>query len=452
MHDRLRWGAVPAMTALAAAFLMLAPAWGAAPAVAFDDPPSAMTEMSLREVLEKAEAFSPQIKAMLAQENMAKNDVTISRSYLLPQLSAVLDRAQGMLGDNSELGPVGMRRFVVEPFYVGTAYGLMGEWDAFDLSRYYAIQVAKRQLDYRRALTALTRYNVDVEVANAYFQASSWKGLSDAWKEVGAYMYDVMVKEVRPLMRSGYQNPVDELLVKDEVTEAGIEQAKDWASYRDARKALAALMGQKDAGFSIPAPLSFSKTTVSIFVPGISPYVKVAAANLEVSKKYRKEQWAQHMPIVHAQAGLGNASNIPNKDESKNLEGGIGVELPIFEGFRIVSQVEAASNQIIQRRAEADDAQLHVDVGTARLDRVIDAANEAISRLAGEFKDDQRALKLARYRYVNFQGPLVDVREALRDLARVRASQNLDSSQLFFGKTAKALLNGATLPAKPSHS
>ncbi len=72
MHDRLRWGAVPAMTALAAAFLMLAPAWGAAPAVAFDDPPSAMTEMSLREVLEKAEAFSPQIKAMLAQENMAK--------------------------------------------------------------------------------------------------------------------------------------------------------------------------------------------------------------------------------------------------------------------------------------------------------------------------------------------------------------------------------------------
>jgi outer membrane protein TolC len=455
MRQRLEGGA-SAFRLLAAGLMAAWTAQSVWAAEYFVDPPGKnaarrSATLALQDVLVAAEAFSPEIKAMKAQENIAKNDITVSESYLMPQLDAAFDRSQGMMGDNPALGPVGLRRFVVEPFYQGTAYGLMGSWDVFNLQRYYAIQVAKRQLDYRRALTALTRYHVDVQVSDAYFRASSYKGLAAAWQEVGAFMYNVMVKEVRPLMRSGYQNPVDELLVKDEVTEAGIEKAKDQASYRDARKALAALMGQKEWDFSIPAPLSLSSGAVAIFIPGVSPYVKVAAANLDVSKKFRKEEWAQHMPVVHAQAGLGNATNIPH-DEEKNLEGGVGVEMPIFEGFRIVSQVEAASNMIIQRQAEADDAQLQVDFGTAKLDRVIDSAKEAIARLAGEFSDDLRALNLARYRYTNFQGPLVDVREALRDLARVRASQNLELGQLYFGKAAKALLNGATLPAKTSRS
>ncbi len=418
----------------------------------FADPPSSRPEITIQEVLDEAEAFSPQIKAMLAQEKEAKNNVAVSESFLMPELTGVLDRAEGMLGQNAELGPMGMRRFVVEPFYEGTAYGLMGHWRILDLPRYYAIKVAKRQLDYRRALTALARYHVDVDVANAYFQAAGYKGLAAAWKEVGAYMYDVMVKEVRPLMRSGYQNPVDELLVKDEVTEAGIEKAMNEARYRDALKELASFMGKNSPNFSIPVPLSFSSGAVAFFAPGVSPYIKVTQSNLEVSKNFVKETRSQNYPIIHATGGLGGATNLPQADEGRNVVGGFGVELPIFLGFRIVEQTEAAENQVIQRKAETDNAQLEIDVGTAKIDQVIDAAVKAVGRLAGEFSDDQRALKLARYRYTNFQGPLVDVRESLRDLARVRAEQNIEVSQLYFGKCAKALLNGGTLPAKASHT
>ena len=69
----------------------------------------------------------------------------------------------------------------------------------------------------------------------------------------------------------------------------------------------------------------------------------------------------------------------------------------------------------------------------------------ALSGLAPEYEDDQKALRLARQRYRDFQGPLVDVREALRDLARISVAQNDAMAELLFALTGKSLLNGGTV-------
>ena len=144
-----------------------------------------------------------------------------------------------------------------------------------------------------------------------------------------------LLSEVDSFVRSGIQNPVDALLVKDEVSEAVIEQKAFEARYRAALVKLEALIGKQEASLSCPMPMTLSEDSVSVFAPGTSPYLLIGQSQVKVAQETVSQKKSENYPIVNAMGGMnaglsGTRYLSPNHDYAL----GVGIDLPIFEGYR----------------------------------------------------------------------------------------------------------------------
>lgn len=400
--------------------------------------------LTLQQSLVLAEEFSPDLKAAQARELQAENQIAVGESYLYPSLHGQAGVGYAFLGGDSSL--LGLEQLAVSPAgHVGPIGGLYSSLEVFNASTYRTIALAKRNAEFAKALLALTRYQVDLEAARAYFEAARDRGGATAWREAGREM-QTLLSEVESLVRSGYQNPVDALLVKDEVSEARIEQTAATARYRAALDKLGALIGQRGDRISCAPASALAEDSVDVFVPGVSPYLQIGLSQVKVAQATVLQKKAKNYPVVSAaggvDTGLSGAGYVsPNRDYSF----GVGIGLPIFEGYRVVEQTRQAKNLLRQRRFDLSGADVQVGEQNADYDQTIDAARVELSGLSPEYADDLTAVALARKRYRDFQGPLVDVREALRDLARVSVAQNVAAAELLFSLSGKSLLNGGTV-------
>jgi outer membrane protein TolC len=127
----------------------------------------------------------------------------------------------------------------------------------------------------------------------------------------------------------------------------------------------------------------------------------------------------------------------------KHYSGGFGLQMPLFEGYR----VDAAIHQARALASARDDDQLAVkmdlDQLNAHYDEIISASRVQLKYIQDELDVARKAFNLAKERYFSFQGTLVDVREALRNLARVSAEAIDVKTDFLLALGSKALLNGA---------
>ncbi|NNN05518.1 MAG: TolC family protein [Elusimicrobia bacterium] len=408
------------------------------------DPAISTAPLTLQEALVLAEEFSPDLKAAQARELQVENQISIGESYLYPSLHGQAGVGYAFLGGDNSL--LGLEQLTVSPAgHVGPIGGFYSSLEVFNASTYRTIALAKRNVEFAKALLALTRYQVDLETARAYFEAARDLGGATAWREAGREMQKLL-SEVQSLVRSGYQNPVDALLVKDEVSEAQIEQAADTARYRAALDKLGALIGKNGDLFSCAPASALAENSADVFSSGVSPYLQIGLSQVKVAKATVLQKSAKNYPVVSAaggvDTGLSGAGYVsPNRDYSF----GVGIGLPLFEGYRVVEQTKQAKNLLSQRRFDLSGADVQIGEQNADYDKAIDAARIELSGLSPEYADDQTAVAMARKRYRDFQGPLVDVREALRDLARVSVEQNDAAAELLFSLAGKSLLNGGTV-------
>jgi outer membrane protein TolC len=236
------------------------------------------------------------------------------------------------------------------------------------------------------------------------------------------------------------------LLVKDQLSQAQMEQKSFEARYRAALSELGALLGKEGFSLSCPEPASLSESSVDVFSPGTSPFLLIGQSQVEVAKATVSQKKADNYPVVRAMGavdtGLSASGYVsPNRDYAL----GVGVGLPLFEGYRIVEQTKQAKNLLSEREYDLSGADVQLGAQSSQYDKAIDSARVELFALAPEYADDQDALKLSRQRYRDFQGPLVDVREALRDLARVSVEQNDAMAELLYSLTGKSLLYGGSV-------
>ncbi len=350
----------------------------------------------------------------------------------------------GFLGGDSSL--LGLEQLVVSPDrHIGPIGGLYSSLEIFNASTYRTIALAKRNAEYYKAVAALTRYEVDMQTAQAYFDAARDLGDAAQW---GAALHETqaLLSEVESLVRTGYQNPVDAMLVKDQVSEARIEQGAFEARYRAALSGLGALVGKDGAALSLPVPSALSESSVDVFSPGISPYLQIGESQVKVAKATVSQKKAENYPVVNAMGGVetgisGGGYVSPSRDYSL----GLGIALPIFEGGRVVEQTKQAQNFLSQRQFDLSGAGVRIAAQIVGFDAAIDSDRVRLEGLGPEYEDDLKALGLARRRYRDFQGPLVDVREALRDFARVGVQRNDAMAELLYFLAGKSLLNGGTV-------
>lgn len=403
--------------------------------------PAAASETTVKEVLQAAERASPDLEAASAREAQARDAVEFGKSYYYPTLDAEGIQSYGFQGSNGALGLGGI---MSSPFRSGPTGGLVSRMTLFDLSRGYGIKAARSRLEAARAQTRVVRSALDQAALRIYFEGARDRGQMEAWQEIGAEASKVLT-EVERLVRTGQHSPVERLLVQDQVDDAAMTAAAFAKRYEIALKRLALLTGLPEAGLACPSPLSASESSLAVITPGAaSPAVERAQAEAEAARTVVGQRGAANYPTISALGSAGGMDKVKLVNRV-DYSAGFAVKLPLFEGFRTASEISAAKDAAAERGSLVLAAKLDLDEANASYDETIEASRVKLGFLDRELDNAQEALDLAKKRYLSFEGPLVDVRESIRNLARVRALRNDVKADLLLALGSKAVLNGGTV-------
>jgi len=397
--------------------------------------------LTIAEVLRRAEQASPELNAVAARESQAREGLRILESLYYPSVEFQVIQSYGYAGSNGALGASGL---ISSPFRVGPGAELVSKLSLVDHSRTYGVRAARDELRALEEQTRIVRYRLDQAMLEIFFEAVKSRGEADAWQEITAEI-DQVAKEVDRLVRTGQHSPVERYLVQDQMDEAAMAGETTQLKCRIALKRLAIFTGLDEKTLACPSPATLSEKDLAVIHGmGDSPLVARAAAEVQAAHAGVSQRSAERYPRVVALASVGDVSQSPLV-EKKDYSGGFGVILPLFEGGQISAGIHQAEARAAEKENDLLTARLTLDDQNARYDEVMTSCQIKLHYLEDEKRAAVQALNLARERYLSFLGPLIEVREALRNLARIETQQSDVKADFLLAAGSKALLNGAAV-------
>jgi len=395
-------------------------------------------ELSLAGALRQAERNSPRLKAARLQELAAHKGVGVARAGYYPSLSLQGIDSWGFPGSSGALGIGGL---MGSPYRSEAAGGLLARSTLFDFGRTYSGVRAAQDLErLRRVGIDLERYAVDLDVLQTFYACSRYRSEHEVWD--GLYgATELVAKEVLRFVDTGQRSVVDRYL-----SEAQVEEARTNRNYFASRmnstvSRLALLMGTDGRDLACPALPQPGETVPLSPTDPVNPYVQQARTEVELAKSRLLGAKTDYLPKIIGVASVGAMEKVRLVDRA-DYSGGVGVVIPLFDGFGTVFQVGKAKAELAAKTHELDAVQLQMDELDAKYDEVIDASKARIEHLKREEKLAQEGFRVAKNRYFKFQGTLVDLRDALRNLGRIETEMKETQADLLEASGAKALLDG----------
>lgn len=396
-------------------------------------------DLSVAQVLRMAEAASPDLKAARERERAAEQNIRVFKSFYYPTFNAEAIDSYGFPGSSRDLGISGL---MGSPYRSGPAGGMTGNLELFDAGRRYAVQTAKKELEAVRAGTQIVCYQIDQRALQIFLDAARFRGQEEAYNELIKEVLGVE-KEVNHYVVTGQRSVVEKLLVHDQTADAEMTAASFHERYGVALERLAVVTESTAATLSIPTPQRVSAEELGLIKDGDqSPLVRQALAEAAVARASVSEYQAQNYPKLMATASVGEM-NEARLVAKKDYSGGFGFQLPLFEGYRIDAAVRQAQALASARDSDQLAVQMDIDQINAHFEEIIRSSRVKLDYLQDEANAAGQAFRLAKERYFSFQGTLVDLREAIRNLSRVQSEIIDVKTDLLLAVGSKALLNGA---------
>jgi outer membrane protein TolC len=250
------------------------------------------------------------------------------------------------------------------------------------------------------------------------------------------------VGTVEHLVKTGQHNLADEYLIQVQAGLANAEADAYLKRYQTSLNNLALFIGKKPDQITVPSFRSFDEKSIEAIAPGsASAFILKAVAEAEGAHSLVNANKAENYPKLLALGSIGGMAGArltPVNDTSV----GVGLNFPIFEGFRIQSSVKKAQSFETERMEQIKGLKLYVDEANASYDQGIAFNSAKISQLTPLLKVANKAFSEARQRYLNYVGPLVDFRDVITYLADVQNTINKIETSLWFNAASKAVLNG----------
>ena len=165
-----------------------------------------------------------------------------------------------------------------------------------------------------------------------------------------------------------------------------------------------------------------------------------AVADLKTEEARREVIRSSYMPKINLVGSLGVMERARLVAKTPYAIG-IGISVPLFDGFKDDYELEQSRAIISSRQYEISARKLEISTTNAHYDELIAAANVRLQHLKKEQALAQKAVDLARQRYSNAEGSLTDVRESIRNLSRTSSAAIGASASKFEASSAKALAN-----------
>lgn len=411
-------------------------------------------QLTMKDVLVMAENYSPDLRAAKQREIEAEKAIHIQEAYLYPTLDAGGIATTGFPGFNNQMsisGPgynndLGAHGMMYSSPYAETpSGGLTSQLDVLDLKIYSRVKAARYSYEAEKARTEIVRYQVDWDALKYYFGSVRDRGLQELWGEILDVKTKPVYHTVVHLVNRGQHNMADELLIRDQVEQAEMETAAYQALYGQAIMKLAIYLGKKPLAIDSPSPSALSEKMLSVLgQSSVSAYVLQATARSQSAHAFLSSRKAENYPRITAKAGIGGAAG-SRLVGLTDYAAGVGVSVPIFEGFGITSRIEQAKAQAQEKDEAVKSLQLFVDVANKTYDERISFDRSELDFLARELATDRQAYQVSLHRYITYVGPLVDVREAIRDLERVETEIVNDKTDLWLALSSKIILNGGAV-------
>jgi outer membrane protein TolC len=394
--------------------------------------------LTLFDAIEIAVQNNYSLKLAYEKINLSKYQITENAAQGLPQVSINTSYSRqdpvtapppsgGGIGNNPQFAAfLGTARVNTFRNQVTLSQVLFAGFRIIDGIRLANINVSASEEEYRK-----TRQDVIFNVSNSYYNALKSYQLLDILK-FSLKQAEMHLDQAKKFEKAGTGLKIDVLRANNQLINIQMQLSQAVNNYEKAKKALNLAMGR-----AVDTPIEMNPKAE---IPDISldeeKFIKTALENRSELKqlKIKKEideilvtiQSRATWPTISAnltynltdQAVVnGNSVNI------QNLNYGVNMNWPIFDGLLTQAKVQKAQNSVIQDQISIDQLQqsLILEVKQNLLD--LQESKERMLMAKEGIKLSEEALRLAKTRYENGVGLNIEV---------IDAQNNLNQSKLNF--------------------
>ena len=383
-----------------------------------------------------AQAVDQALKTNL-QTNLAQERTTESRAQRGVGLSALLPNVSGAAYQMNLTENLAAQGLSASTLNFPGLPAFLGPWNSFD-ARFQVVQSLFNLASIRRYQA--TRYGVELaeqqrqlaeqQVTTA--TALAYIGLLEAGQSVAAAEANVqLARQLLDLAtnqrNSGIATGLDVARAETRLAGQQVQLAQARTNLDTARLNLLRIIGSPlsaqlspaDAMRFEPQPAQEAGEAIRQAL-GDRLELSVASAELRIAEAERKAAMGGWAPSISAFGNYGSSGLKPNDVDLPTRSIGVRIDVPIFDGGRTRSEVQAATSQVRQAEMQLSDlrAAVEKDVRQA-LDNL--ATREDQMRAAQKNLDlAQRELALAQDRFRNGVADNIEVTTAQTELENAR--------------------------------
>jgi outer membrane protein TolC len=261
----------------------------------------------------------------------------------------------------------------------------------------------------------------------------------EAWEELSRDT-ELVSREVDRFVNTGQRSIVDRYLARAQKEQATTNTLDYTAREQVAITRVTLLTGMTSAFICPSLNGSSSSLLLKYSAQGENPFLQYAQTRVSAAENRLKRTQSENLPEVVGMASAGYLQNT-HLVESQDYSLGVGIVFPLFQGFRIKNEVDEAASKLQEQDFLVESSRLELENINAQYDEKLKSSQARIENLNIEIENAVTAFNVAKKRYLGFQGTLVDVRDALTNLARVKGDLNEAKATFFEYQFLKTTLN-----------
>ncbi|MCP5513424.1 MAG: TolC family protein [Leptospiraceae bacterium] len=397
--------------------------------------------LSVDDVIQRIEEVDPAIAASRFKTLAAKASTEKSKSAYYPKvdLQSLIPVPGGMPGS---YGEIGVRGVMVSPFHTGNSIGLLASYTLFDFGRTKnAVKSAEQDEISKKEEAKITRINTVQNTLHVYYDCIKYKSLADTWTEKLKRL-KFLQGEVGKFVSTGQRSIVDTYLMKSHVEKIQTQLKVFEENLESSEQNLSLLLEIPREQLVLPELEKLHEAADQEEVDiSNSPFVKKAESDLLVSKSKLDVAKAGAMPEIKSMGSVGDFDQ-GRTAPKQNWAVGFGINVPIFEGFKVKKDIEEAEALMSEKQKELEATRKHILETNIKLNKAIENSRIQITHLTEELKIAEEGYRAANGRYANFQGTLLDLRETIINLYRVKSEMIDAKVRLSLYQNVHNLVNG----------
>jgi outer membrane protein TolC len=349
----------------------------------------------------------------------------------LPQLSLEAIDTTGFPASSSDLRIGGL---MGSPFRSGGAAGVIVEQRIYDFGRVRAaLEQAKAESQLFEAKIEEEKLGFISRLVRLYLtcaQAYSVRRQNDRlmnWAELN-------LKETERLTKTGQRSIIDNSLVRAEINDLKLQQAELEKRQRSFNEQMAFYAPKAEC-----SPLSQNwGISISDDLKIEPPQVLLRKAQRDLSQAKMAQERSAQRPFINAVGSAGWMEDTRLVSSQQNYSAGIGITFPFWNGGESAHREKAFHSEVEFQNEVLKETELDINTRLKSSSDEFDRYKESLEQIEKNLKEARATMALASRRYRQMEGPLIDVREAFKQLKTVETERN---SLLFALSSASFELN-----------